>query len=494
MRQTIRMRLALWCAALLATVVGGLGAFLVLQLRADLGQAVDDSARTGTDTILEALSHEGSAGDEPGDPVELDESFLEAARVGLPPGSLAQVVVSGGAVELAFGSSTTSPVLSDPSLLAVSADQQRAPETVRLGDRRHRVLVTPFVDAFGASRWLVVAVSLDPVDDAVRRVLVLLLLGGPVAVGATTAATYLLTRRSLRPVEQMNAEAREIGKTQLDERIAVPEAHNEVRELALTINAMLGRIERGVVEKHRLIADASHELRTPLAVMRVELDVSLRDDTLDPSARDVMESVQEEVVRVGRAVDNLLALAAIEEGRLELLTVPVEMRSIADDAARPLSRLAGAKQVTLTVEGEGWTARADPHRMGLACTNLIENAIKFSPVGGAVRVSVWRHAGEVGVTVRDDGPGVPPEEAALLFERYYRSDGERTSALGGTGLGLAICREVAVAHGGRVWVSNRREGGSAFSLALPIWRALDTTAPAEPVQSPDPADPGVVSR
>ena len=192
---------------------------------------------------------------------------------------------------------------------------------------------------------LVVAESLAPVEDFVRRVLVLILLAGPVALAATALAGYWLARKALRPVERMTSNAREIGIDRLNERVAVPRAADELGRLAVTLNAMLDRLERGVREKHRLIADASHELRTPLAVMRAELDVSLRDADLADDAREVLESAREEVDRMSRTVDNLLTLAQVDEGRLELLTTRVSLREVIDGAVRPLRPLAEARGV-----------------------------------------------------------------------------------------------------------------------------------------------------
>jgi signal transduction histidine kinase len=230
---------------------------------------------------------------------------------------------------------------------------------------------------------------------------------------------------------------------------------------------MLDRLERGVEEKRRLVADASHELRTPLAAMRAELDISLRGDDLTPAARTVLESTLEEAERMSRTVDNLLMLARVDEGRLELLTTRVDMLDASEAAADPLRSLAAAKNLTFAVEGEHYAAEADPHRLHQALTNFIENAIKYAEPGGTVRVSTWHDDHEVGVTVTDDGPGIPPGARAHIFDRFYRVDSARGRDGGGSGLGLAICREIANAHGGRVWVESKEGEGSAFTIALP---------------------------
>jgi two-component system sensor histidine kinase BaeS len=235
----------------------------------------------------------------------------------------------------------------------------------------------------------------------------------------------------------------------------------------VTLNAMLDRLEQGVNEKHRLIADASHELRTPLAVMRAELDVSLRGDDLSPAAREVLESAREEVDTMSRTVDNLLTLAQVDEGRLELLPARVSLRDAIEAAARPLRPLAEAKRLRLEVGGDGGLVRADPHRLNQVLTNVLENAIKFSHPGGEVGVIAWHNGDEAGVTVTDDGPGIPAAARAHIFDRFYRVDGARGRKVGGSGLGLAISQEIARAHGGRLWVESEEGRGSAFSLALP---------------------------
>ena len=171
---------------------------------------------------------------------------------------------------------------------------------------------------------------------------------------------------------------------------------------------------------------------------------------------------------MSRTVDNLLTLARVDEGRLELLKTRVNLGEAIGAAARPLQPLAAAKQLRLELDGEGFEAQADPQRLHQALTNFLDNAIKFSPTGGEVHVGAWRGVDEVGVTVTDNGPGIPADARPHIFDRFYRADRARGRDGGGSGLGLAICREIASAHGGRVWVDSEEGKGSAFSLALPL--------------------------
>ena len=351
--------------------------------------------------------------------------------------------------------------------------------TPREQGQRYRIRVAS-IRYRGESCILVLGESLQPVEDAVWRLLVLLLIAGPSTLGLTALAGYWLAYKALRPVERMTNDAQEIGIARLHERVAVPTSRDEIYLLAVTLNAMLERIEVGLKEKHQLLADASHELRTPLAVMRSEIDVSLKADELSPAGRDVLASVRDEVDRMTRTIDNLMALAQADEGRLELLTVRIDLRRLVEDTVAALRPLATVKGVSLTVAGDSWEIQADPQRLRLVLINLIENAVKFSPADETVRINTWRRDGEVGVTVADNGPGVPSADREHLFDRFYRVSGPHLPESGGSGgLGLAICREVAVAHGGRIWVDSAPGGGSAFTLALPSWRSLqEDRAPA----------------
>ena len=227
-----------------------------------------------------------------------------------------------------------------------------------------------------------------------------------------------------------------------------------------------------------MVADASHELRTPLAVMRSELDVTLRAGTLPDPAQEVLVSVREEVDRITRTVDNLLTMAQADEGRLELLTGPVDIGKLVEEVVDRLQPVAVASGVSLAVRGDPWQADADGPRLSIALTNLVENAITFAAEGGTVVVALWRRAPEAGVTVSDDGPGIPVADQARVFDRFYRADGPGTRHRRGSGLGLAICRDIAVAHGGRVWVESQPGRGSSFSLALPDWRISVDGRPA----------------
>jgi len=241
------------------------------------------------------------------------------------------------------------------------------------------------------------------------------------------------------------------------------------------LRGRLAALERRIAAQRRHAADAVHALRGPLTAMRAELDVALRNEGLPPGAHDVLASVREEVEALSRSADDLLTLAAIDEHVLWLRPVRIGMLDAIEAAARPFRALASAKRLTLHLGGEPCHAVADPERLQQALGNLIDNAIRFTEPGGAVHVTAWCAAEQVGVTVTDTGPGVSAPACAHLFERFYREPAtEGSPRPRGSGLGLAICREIAAAHGGTVSVESEPGRGSTFTLALP--RSADEAA------------------
>jgi len=457
----IRARLTIWYVALLALILAGIGAFVVVRLHADLIAGVDQG--------LDARAAQISLGFQGGGEGEFQD-VSDASLVGLHQSeSAAQLLGADGTVLESTGDPIAERALLSVSDLAQVVGGDRVRETLATGadGESFRILALRLPPREGGD-VIVVATSLDEVETSVHRLLILRLSAGPAALAAAGAGGWLLARTALAPVASMTREASEIGMAHLDERIDVPRATDELSRLASTLNAMLDRLQRGVDEKRRFVADASHDLRTPLAVMRSELDVSLRSPDLTPGATEALTSAREEVERMTRIVDNLLTLARIDEGGLELLREPVELRELVDGVADSMGSLAAERGLDIEVEGEGGEVRVDGMRLEQVVTNLLSNAVRYADAGSGVDVSVWRSSTEAGVTVRDHGPGVPTEILPKIFDRFVKADAPRSDTGGGSGLGLAICREIVEAHGGRMWVDSTLGSGSEFSFAIPV--------------------------
>ena len=459
MSLTIRTRLTLWYVALLTVVVLGLGVFLVVRLQAGLVRGVDEGLGTRAAQIALGLDR-GCEGE--------FQDVSDASLVGLPQGeSGAQLLAPDGSVMESTGDPTAQqPLIGSAEIAGVMAGST-ARSTVTSGpdQERFRVLAVR-LPAGSCDGAVVVATSLDDVARSQRELIVQLLIAGPVVIACSAAGGWWLARRALSPVARMTREADTIGIERLDDRIEVPGSADELQDLAITLNSMLDRLERGVEDKRRFAADASHELRTPLAVMSAELEVSLRSSHLPAEARATLESAQEEVERMRTIVENLLTLARADDGTLELLRTPVDLHDVAQEAAAAGTILARPRGVDLEVVGPPARVEADHARILQVLSNLASNAIRYSPEGGTVTITTWARDGGAGCTITDDGPGVPPESAGRIFERFVRVDPARAGHEG-SGLGLSICREIVQAHAGRIWVDARAGAGGSFSFWLP---------------------------
>ncbi|MEA2310914.1 MAG: two-component system, OmpR family, heavy metal sensor histidine kinase CusS, partial [Solirubrobacteraceae bacterium] len=411
MTLSIRARMTAWYVALLGAVLAAAAGFVVVRLRGDLVREVDGALGPAAAQIAVDYAREG------------DREFADSAGTVLKgERATAQLLSRGGAVRVAFGDDVSArPMLSATERAAALAGRSVAvSRPLGAGGARFRLDARRVVRA-GVPEVVVAGQSLRPIDRSVRQVEELLLLVGPVALLVTALGGWWLARRALEPIEAMTTTASAIDSERLGDRVATPRGDDEVAHLARTLNAMLARIEQGALEQRRLVADASHELRTPLAAMRTELDVSLRTDALEAAARAVLLSAREEVDRLARTVDDLLVLAAADDGepaareRLDLAGlvegVVDRMRGVAEREGVLVVCACGPAEVT-----------GDPSALDHAVRNLLENAIAFSPPGGTVRVSTEHAGGVARVSVEDEGPGVPPELRERVFDRFFRVD------------------------------------------------------------------------
>lgn len=279
------------------------------------------------------------------------------------------------------------------------------------------------------------------------------------------AATWVVVRRALRPVDSMRAEVADITVSGLDRRVSQPTTDDEIRLLADTLNDMLVRLESGTRAQRDFVSAASHELRTPIAVIRNVLEVAQSTDV--PNWREIADSVLEEDIRMERLVDDLLLIARTDAGvsRSEHWTA-VDLDDIVFEEAR---RVPSPIQIDVSRVSAG-QVNGDVEQLRRVVRNLFDNALRHATQ--AIEVDLSSVGGRVSVAVDDDGPGVAPEDRTRIFERFVRLDESRTRSDGGTGLGLAIVTELVDSLGGDVHVeSSERLGGARFVFTLPDARA-----------------------
>jgi len=301
-------------------------------------------------------------------------------------------------------------------------------------------------------------------------------LGLPMAVGIAGFGGYVLARRALAPVGQMADRARAITAERLGERLPVINPDDELGHLAVVFNDTFARLERSFEQLRRFTSDASHELRTPLTAIRSVGEVGLREHRDEEAYREIIGSMLEEADRLGRLVDSLLMLSRADAGQVKLALERVDLVELAREVTNHLGVLAEEKRQSLSVEAAAPVyATVDRLVLRQAVINLVDNAIKYSPKGGCVRVIVQDQPHGPILEVRDTGPGIGKEHRERIFDRFYRVDKARSRELGGTGLGLAIARWAVEAHGGCIDLESEEGKSSTFRIALSSTQAGKVT-------------------
>ena len=321
---------------------------------------------------------------------------------------------------------------------------------------------------------LVATQRLVETSELLQKARVAMLVTLPVALVLAVVGGYLLARRALDPIAAMTTQADGIGSRNLHERLSVRNADDELGRLATTFNHVLARADRSLEQQRRFTADASHELRTPVALIRAEADVALTGVTDGVAQyREALAVIRDGSVQLSRIVNDLFLLARADAGQASLAPDALYLDEVVTGTVHSMRSLAELRTVTLTVQVPGEVPyRGDDAMLRRALRNLIENAIRYSRAGGAVRVALEQDESVYTISVTDAGAGISEEHQGHLFERFYRGDEARNrseSAEGaGAGLGLAIAREIAEQHGGRVVLRSSSDEGSRFELILPV--------------------------
>jgi two-component system, OmpR family, sensor kinase len=407
----------------------------------------------------------------------------------LPTQFLVEEVSADGKVSMAGGplGAADAPRLS-AAQLAKTGTPFTAPSAGNPGGS-WRVLVRPMT----GGGHLVVASSLGDLDSTVTRLEIADALAGGVAVVLLVGVGLPLVRASLSPLKRIESTAAAIAAGELSRRIEHPAGNTEVGRLAEALDVMLASIEGAYLARadgevraqasqermRRFIADASHELRTPLTSVRGLAEYGLQQGDAGNSNEmlRLMGLIAREAGRMGRLVDDLLLLARFDSGR-PLNRRPVDLASIAAEAVQQARIVAPGRPITLAA-AEPVIVNADAERLRQIIDNLLSNAIQHTPPGAQVTVIVTSEPGTGRLTVADRGPGMAPEQASRVFERFYRTDGARTRASGGAGLGLAIAASLAAAHSGELTVDTEPGCGAAFHLRLPQAEPFQAT-PTQP--------------
>lgn len=459
---SLRVRLTLWytgtLAVLLSLYAGGVFVFLRHSLFAELDRQLHDDFELA-EQMLERSDDGGVRwrADEHHDEEDSnDEAWLEVWN---PAGQLLyRRVAFEGAGENTLSSS-------------LPLERSGYASVILSGNVPVRVLSRSYV-VDGTPVVIRVARSAARLHDELKALLLVLGFGFPIAVGIAAFGGYALARRALAPVGRMADQARTITAERLNERLPVVTSDDELGHLATVFNETFARLEQSFEQLRRFTADASHELRTPLTAIRSVGEVGLREHHDERAYREIIGSMLEEADRLGRLVDSLLTLSRADAGQVKLKLERMDLAELAREVVNHLGVLAEEKRQFLSVEASAPVhATADRLVLRQAVINLVDNAIKYSPEGGRVRVSVQDHVDGPTLEVMDTGAGIAAEHREHIFDRFYRVDKARSRELGGTGLGLAIARWAVETHGGRIELESKEGKGSLFRIRLPSTQA-----------------------
>jgi two-component system, OmpR family, sensor histidine kinase BaeS len=297
------------------------------------------------------------------------------------------------------------------------------------------------------------------VRDALARTAIL---GVLIAAGVAVVVALSVSVRVTRPVTALTTAAGDLAAGRRDTRVGT-DGPGELRTLATAFNEMADQLDVEDRLRRNLVADVAHELRTPLAILQASTEALL--DGVDAPTPDVLGSLNDEVSRLRRLVGDLETLASAEAAGLHLRVKPCDLADIATSATDLLSPLAEDRRITLTTNVAPAPVMGDADRLNQIAVNLIANAIKFTPQGGTAAIHTSSDRTSARLVVTDSGPGIPDDELAHVFERFWRGSNRNTAS--GSGIGLAVVAELVAAHGGTVTADRAPEGGARFTVAIP---------------------------
>jgi signal transduction histidine kinase len=456
-RLSISTRLALWYGLSLTLLLGLVVAFLYTGFHLTLHRDFDADLAREAERLVATLPQplplgEGSAPwDVPPDFAKFAEASPHAVRLLAPSGS---VRYANGRLP---GVTPHPPPSQEASYHTHGADDVRTRyEPIR--DERGTV-----------AAWVAVAGMESGLHREMHRLGWLLVVGVLLGVGVAAMSGYGLARRALRPVAALTDAANRIGPGERGARLPTePAPHDELGDLAAAFNALLARLDNAFERERQFRADAAHELLTPVTAARSEVDVALRRDRDAEGYRTALRAIGTHVDRMAGLVTGLLALSRAEATD-RFLPEAVDLAAVANELADRLEPVARAKGVTLARDLESEvTVTASLDHVATALANLVDNAVKYTPSGGTVRLTVRCDDGEAVAAVADTGVGFTEAEQGRLFSRFYRADAPEVRRERGSGLGLAIAQRLAQLHGGRVTASSAGPGqGSVFELRFP---------------------------
>jgi heavy metal sensor kinase len=458
-RSSIEFRLGAWYGVVFACGVAAFSVTAWFAMRASLYHAIDDELVDRVRGVESFMSKQISALSVP----EIRDEFREHSVLG-PGGDLFQVCDANGqwlyrSVAL---ENLNVPIRTPASLRTALV------ENIDLNGHVLR-FYSQAIAVNGQPYTVQVASLMNEGLEALERFRLLLILAAPVLLLAATAVGYFLATRALAPVDAISRAAQRINIENLTDRLEAPRTGDQLERLSETLNATFSRLEGSVRRIKQFTADASHELRAPIALIRTTAEVAVQRDRTASEYREALDDILHESERTSQVVDSLMLLARADSGKETLDLEPVDARLIVKDGAEQGEKLARNKRLQFD-----WdlpmtliNVRADTDALRRVFLILIDNAVKYTPTGGRVKVQIGVSGGFAVVSVSDSGIGIAHDDLPHVFDRFWRADKVRSRAAGGAGLGLSIAHWIVDQHHGTLTAESKEGQGSIFRVSVP---------------------------
>lgn len=459
---SIRAKLSLLYLIITASVIVAFSLGLYFYLSRALLKVIDDSLFSQANRMANAL-------------VQLpltDEVFPQSNELRLPVQFYTIIDRAGEVYDQALDAhGHPVPIISDALDRAHDQWQAQLDNGSITETEPVRIITWPVRDQDGVF-FVVAGQSLKEIQQAQRQLLLLLAISTPLALILASLGGLWIADRALKPVDRITKAAERIGRGNFNERVEEPRTKDEIGRLAATFNEMIAKLNQAFQREREFTAYASHELKTPLAIIRGDIEVALRRERSTEEYRRVLSSSLEEIERLTRLTEDLLTLARTDAGERMLELAPVSLNQLAEEAHAYIKPLADSTGVQFSYElpQPPVVIEGDEKRLKQLFVNLLDNAIKYTPAGGDVRLKLASHDSSAIIEVADTGRGIPADAMPHIFERFYRHADPRDTRASGFGLGLAISKWIVDAHGGSIEVESNEGRGSRFTVKLPCAR------------------------
>ena len=462
--KSIRSRLTAWYVALLAIILILFSILLNYFLSKRLYESVDNSLTVSATVVATSATMDDSP--LPG----LNQFFDQFMRQG-NLNKFYQIYDGSGNVGSRSSNITASQFPLSQKAYNDAINGKNSYETFMVGGKHPiRVITMPVIQNRKLVNLVQVGTSLEAVQETLKNLKIFLFTAVPSVLIFAALFARFMARRALKPISRIITTAREIGQGQkLNKRIPVLKIKDELGQLALTFNEMMNRLENSFKQIRQFSSDASHELRTPLTVLKGQNELILGKIRKPEEYQEVISSNLEEINYMSKVLEDLFMLSKSDENQVQLNCKQFDLKPFVEEVCKHAEVLAEEKNIKIIITYlEVVCIEGDEVRLRQMIWNILHNGIKYTQLGGELKISLRNDGKFALLTIQDTGIGIPEEELGFIFNRFYRVDKARSRDEGGSGLGLSICKQIAEAHKGNIEVESKLGIGTRFNIRLPL--------------------------